>query len=1139
MSRSGSKKTNNNSTTVTIRGKEYRFSSVKELRDISKKTGLSIPRIKSKINNTRRVIYSYQTGAVIPVDIVKDNITGILKTKFGIGRVLSKNIYNNKEVNVLNKKKEIELLKEVEKDETVKLLVRLILFINPYSLTKEEAENYQPPRKYNQKFVKIVTDALDDKKKNPSSEIFRFKKFYDEDGLEIFDIGELVEEDKKLLLKQYLENYEARQYEIEYEGSGEEIYMKMWGNLDSNINFFINTMPEQTSESYKPIMRRIKNGYYGEILQQAFQYSSWGQLMHVHVDVLSQYQNRKLYLSRDGTISDTKIYQLEEWANIEYNNEGDEENSCAVKFIAKRFPNLFWEFKKQESVAKNGVKYMETYQFLELCDEHDINYEVYNVSGCLEKKHITPINIGLIRCIIYQNHIYPITGGKLRKKRNTDYKIKLVKDNNAFINTIKNYKIPKRIIVAQAKANTVEKILGKIEKIDIISFTSNNIRYINNPDYEICRNFLKKVDLLDMIYDDIRVTSLIGILEKSEKVPDVQSFIPDNFNFTKTPLLWKTNKKIDHDRVIVKDKNKAYACALWGLPYLIKFDFRKHWIRKFSDKDNLVDEHLYFVRVKEWTTVLPHDNLYAGYHLKECIKYGVEFEVVEELQTDTVANHYRKLIDLTMKYLDEDTFKKIWVRYIGCMESSLSTDYECKYKSIHTNDQTDFYKGYPVKFGKSHTMVFDVKEKTKHVRNKFVIATQIKDFSRMTIVREINKMGIKDSNIVQLKTDAIAYYGEKSDDLDRTNFFGWKDEKFKELDFHVPMNSSITDLLELGETPVEKVNNYGLLDLKINDNNKDRVRKLHMQYAGAGKTTYIIKKLIPELLKKGFTKEDIIVLTPTHYTLAEYKREGINCEIIQKYTFDNTIADEKYVIVDEIGCIETSCHDMIYKLVQAGKNIECFGDFNQLQPVGEDKKLNQEHYLNYLFKEINTNFVNYRNNFTKDYYDSLIYTYTDVSKKEDIVRDRLVQEITKWSSKTWKYVDYIICYRHSTKRKYNNLVLKSLGKKSWLSIGVKIVCKTNKLKDLGIWNKKEFIIRSISLDDNDEKKYILEDKYKMDKNVTVTEKQLKRNFEMAYACNVHQVQGATLDSYYWAQEDNRFINGNVAYTIVSRLRQKK
>lgn len=1105
MRKSGSKKSN-----VKIfeyGGRKFRYTKIEGKGGLAEKLKMTnIKRVKSlverKSDSGRRIIYNAKNNEIFPVNIFKENVSGILRKKFNIGRVLKTNILTTENRSVINKNKEIELFKKIDAEEEIKVIISCTFYSKPYSTPDDnDIEQMQ----------EVDTLIIEDK------------------------MNDIINNGKKYVEKEfndYLNYFEERYFTINYEGSGDELYNDLYRNLDTNINVFLYKNDENFPD------QDVRNGYYGQILRKAYMNTyGWSKLMFVKVDILSTYKNRKLKLSRDGKISESRIYQLEEWANIKYNNEGDDEDSCAVKFISDKFPHLYWEFKKEESKGEKGNRYMRTDKFLELCDEHDINYEVYNVNGGLEKKHThNKMNIGIIRCIIYQNHIYPITGGKLRKKRNTNYKIKYVNNNNPFLEKINSLQIPGRIIISPISADTSKEALNKLNNINVVSFTSGEKRYINNPEYVTCYKFLERLNLLDMIKDDIKITSLINILEKSEKVPDAKSFIPENYLFTKRPLLWKTDEKIDKERVIVKDKNKAYACALYNLPYLIKFDFRKNSIRKFNDKTKIVDEFLYYVRVSEWTTAIPEDNLYSGYHLKECIKYGVDFDIIEELETTVLPNYYRKLIDITRKYLDESTFKNMWVKHIGCMESGISSSHECKFKAIYTNDQKDFYSGYRVKFGDSHTMSFDVKETFKNVRNKFPIASQIKDMSRMTIIREINKMGLKDEDLVQLKTDAIAYYGKISNDLDPSNFFGWKNEKFEEMAYKNPKNKTYDSFLkEIGEIPAEGIKNLGVLDLCIDDDDK-RVRKLHMQYAGSGKTTYIIKKLIPNLLKSGYEKEDIIVLTPTHYTLSEYKREGINCEIIQKYTFDNTIAKEKYVIVDEIGCIETTCHDMIYKLVKSGKNIECFGDFNQLQPIGEDKKLNQEHYLKYLFKEINTKFTNYRNKFTKEYYDSLIHKKVDISNKEDINRADLVYEINRWKSKKWNETDYIICYRHKTKNMYNNMMLKYNGKKSWMSIGVKIVCKNNKLKDLDIWNKKEFVIKKIIK--GDDKKFVLEDKYKLDKDVIVTEKQLKSNFEMAYACNVHQIQGATLNSYYWAPEDDRFVNGNVAYTIISRLRQK-
>lgn len=1064
----------------------------------------------------RNLVYDAVNGTVIPVNLFKDDVSGIIRSQFNIGRVVKKKITDVKNVRLVNNKKEIYMMGKIRPDEDVKMLINVEYYVTSPSIEYVFMED----------ILQMIKEIVEEERE------------YDHD-----DFKEYLEEEYRDIKDRMIKptGLFKRNLVLNFNGTGRELLDRYFTNLNiekvnEQINVGLNNPDIVIQDEF---IERAKNGIYGEALRTIFDRSRWGgdgKPLYVKIDILSTYEDRKLNIARDGTISELNIYQLEEWANIQYDNEGDEDDSCAVKYINDRFPDLYYKFKKHELVGKNKQKYMETKKFLNLCKKYDIDYEVYNVSGELEEINQSEESIGKIVCIIYQNHIYPIKGGKLRKKRNTDYKVVHVQDNSMFIKHINDRKIPSRIIVSPIYVDEHKQIASKISNLNIISFTSQKKRYINNPDYDICSNFLNKVDLGDMIKDDIKITMLIDILEKSQKVPDVKSFIPDNCNFTKTSLLWKTDKKIDYDRVVVKDKNKAYPCALYNLPYLIKFDFRKNKVRKFTDKTKINDEYLYFVRVNEWTNAIPEDNLYAGYHLKECMKYGVDFEIVEELETEIVANYYRQIIDLTRKYLDEDTFKTIWVRYIGCMESGLSSSIEYNYKAIYTNDQKEFYSGFHSNFGKKHGIVFDVKESYKNVRNKFPIATQIKDMSRMTVIREIINLGLKQDDIVQLKTDAIAYYGKKSKDLDPRNFFGWKDEKFVEMDYRRPDNKILYGLLS-EEDINNNLKNLGVLDLKINDSDK-RIRKLHMQYAGAGKTTYILKQLIPKLLKEGYKKDEIIVLTPTHCTLAEYKREGINCEIIQKYTFDNTIAKEKYIIIDEIGCIETSCHDMLYKLVVMGKNIECFGDFNQLQPVGEDKRLNQEHYLKYIFKEINTKYTNYRNNFSKKYYDSIINTKVNKSLKNDTNKSKLSGEIKKWESKQWKDAEYILCYRHKTKEKYNNLMLKSLGKKSWKSVGVRVICDNNKLRDLGIWNKKEFIIKKIKGDDKD-RNIVLRDKYKIDDDITITEKQLEKNFSMAYACNVHQIQGATLKSYYWASEDDMFLDGHVAYTIISRLRQEK
>lgn len=55
----------------------------------------------------------------------------------------------------------------------------------------------------------------------------------------------------------------------------------------------------------------------------------------------------------------------------------------------------------------------------------------------------------------------------------------------------------------------------------------------------------------------------------------------------------------------------------------------------------------------------------------------------------------------------------------------------------------------------------------------------------------------------------------------------------------------------------------------------------------------------------------------------------------------------------------------------------------------------------------------------------------------------------------------------------------------------------------------------------------------------LTKDEVKKHFELAYALILHQFQGSDTTSYYWTPEDNYFIDGRTAYTIISRLNTKR
>jgi hypothetical protein len=262
------------------------------------------------------------------------------------------------------------------------------------------------------------------------------------------------------------------------------------------------------------------------------------------------------------------------------------------------------------------------------------------------------------------------------------------------------------------------------------------------------------------------------------------------------------------------------------------------------------------------------------------------------------------------------------------------------------------------------------------------------------------------------------------------------------------------------------------------------------------------------------------------------------CSIIHDYTFDNSIPIEEVIIIDEIGFLDKQSHNLLYKLLKVNKQLICYGDFNQLLPVGENRPYNKPHYLNYMFNTINTEYINWRNNFTKEYYDSIINGTPEYYTREVHRHSKGLPE---------KAEKVITLRRKKTAKSYNNMI-SFIDNKTMkrFPIGSQIICINNNLREeLHIFNSKEFTITNFKEAENMEQDgeiieikecmYILRDinnvKYKL------TKKQLFKNFDYAYALNIHRVQGKTLKSYYWAKEDDCFLTGRMAYTIISRLQQ--
>jgi hypothetical protein len=298
-------------------------------------------------------------------------------------------------------------------------------------------------------------------------------------------------------------------------------------------------------------------------------------------------------------------------------------------------------------------------------------------------------------------------------------------------------------------------------------------------------------------------------------------------------------------------------------------------------------------------------------------------------------------------------------------------------------------------------------------------------------------------------------------------------------------------------------------------NNADNI--LYQCYAGAGKTYDIVNRLIPSLESK------YIVLTPSNESLSAYRDtkindEKINCAVIQTYTLSNTIPDEPIVIVDEFGMMDTPAHDMLLKCAMLGKQIICYGDFNQLPPPGEISTINAPNYLKMLFGQHKSLDTNMRNDFTKEYYDSLINHKVN-----------LINEVKKHSAKTPEEASYIICYRNSTVDKYNKIILEHKGLDA-IDEGVELICTVNsqRLQKLEIYNRTV-----LTIEENKSNKHI-----RLSNGEVFTKADIKKYFKPAYARTLYGIQGKSIESYYYAPEDYKFLTPRAAYTVISRIKTK-
>lgn len=782
---------------------------------------------------------------------------------------------------------------------------------------------------------------------------------------------------------------------------------------------------------------------------------------------------------------------------------------------------------KQKIMLNDKRTINELYEF---CCKYDIKLLAYDIAGNIIKSYYPTKKQKKFKnlCFIaYNEHLYPLKNTALHKTYIEDKDLILNNTTNIhdkFIDYLKEAKLPK--VVKLSSDGLVQ------------AFIEDGTIYFENKEFNECKKILSSLGFEDKLSWRTTFNNIANIIEPFYLNGNhIDSYWTNSKDFVKggfTYLSEQGNELLNEEYITI-DKNKAYSNALLNLPFLIQVDFKTDEIYKYEG--NVIQEHyLYVVSVKKSNILLPNTNIYSGHHINKCIenglKLGVDFKILEFIETTRHENYYKQMvIDIYEKVKDQKIAKSIINIFIGKMERYNNVNEFISLSKVINDEEMKTYEGNYHKIGcinnKNYYICLDTKS-VANVTNKKPIAIQIKDQARFTLFDFMKNNNIANNDVLQVKTDSITFkktndkYKEYlSNDLD-----GWKLENYKELISSRQYNKPELQL---------NYRNRELVKLK----NKCPYKSVSMicGYAGNGKTYFVKNKLIERIKKDN---EKYLILTPSHDSSNEYRKDNLNCKVIQGYSFRGQIPDEKHIIVDEIGMVSSSDWLIIIKCILLGKYVYCFGDFNQLPPV--KSKCITQNFINSLFDNLVWFGENYRNNFNTDYYKKLIKT-KDTKFLED--------EVAKVCEKTWSKDCMVVSYTNKKRHEFNRKICKKLNvpyievndKDGNLKrvkihpdvpIGTEIICNSNILGSKKIYNKFVYKIT---------KKYEFEGSimFEIDSGTSshkVPYASIERYFDYTFCRTLYSIQGKSIekinfiDKYHWINDNQR------AYTFISRKKEK-
>jgi len=523
-----------------------------------------------------------------------------------------------------------------------------------------------------------------------------------------------------------------------------------------------------------------------------------------------------------------------------------------------------------------------------------------------------------------------------------------------------------------------------------------------------------------------------------------------------------------HPNLISIDKNKDYPYHLMMLDYLPIIDatckFMDMEVDHKFDKNNFY--HIKRILRKDIMTTSTLGVFEVGWMTGHRLHGYESYFVIDTYLTPIlVQNPFKNIIP---NFFDKDTtetkclMKDALNKFIGFMQ--IRNQHESiqvagrlfnntNEMEILTDDEKDSIVKMP---GNLYTTINNFMNKNKFEKSMIPIAYYILDSAAHSIldkVVEINKIFNDDVNIVKCNVDSISFFTTKKYPKDiiikKLNLSyeldAWKLEKNK------PSINSYGNSKEvfLKRHRIPELQEIQLSDIAFYLNQNILIDS----YAGCGKTTSILTKIIPLLPKE----EKLLILCSAHQPLEPYYQRKYDARVISTFYLKEAqrlLKTYDRIIVEEDGLLNPHDFHILYDNITIYQKIIFIGDSGQLRPIGSfkiDPPIGNQLITQIFNKRIMLT-TNYRNNYTIEEYDqmkNLTYQITDFERQ-------IIGRITNFN----------ICFFNNTRNKINNFIVKDWkdtfeGLK--VKVGGQLVCKANFHKQ-GIYNNMKFEIVSYTND---------------------------------------------------------------------------